>query len=77
MELNEIVRRAELIRDQVMKTWSPPLATGSECTADIAQTAVMQSLAFVMGREFIGEMTKNQSAAIDSGLDLFNRVIGQ
>lgn len=68
----QATKRAEQLRDQVLKTWMPPLQAGGECAADIAQTSVMLSLAYVFGKDFLGPLQGNQSAAIDSGLKLFH-----
>ena len=80
---NEVVRdflevdtHAKRLMAQVMETWGPPLQTGSERPADIAQTSTMLAIAYIMGREFLPtEMTDNQRAAIESGLKLFNEVL--
>ena len=69
--------RAERLRDQVMKTWEPPLLAGDERPADIAQTSTMIAIAYIMGREFMpAELTENQRAAIDGGVRLMNRELG-
>lgn len=76
--MDGIAVRAERLVGQVMKTWEPPKLTGAERPADIAQTSVMIAIAYIMGREFMpSELTDNQRAAIDSGLELFNQVIGE
>ncbi len=63
--------RAKRLMEQVMETWDPPKTTGGERKADIAQTAVMLTIAYIMGREFIpDELNDNQRAAIDDGLKL-------
>lgn len=72
---DETFRKASALRDQVLKTWDPPLITGSESPAVIAQSSVMISLAFLYGRDFFPPLTVNQQAAIDGGLSLFERVI--
>jgi hypothetical protein len=64
--------RAAVLRDQVKKTWSPPILFGGESTATIAQTSIMLSIAWVFGVEFLGDLTRNQQRAIDSGLVVFN-----
>ncbi len=70
--------RAERLMWQIMKTWDPPLLTGEECKADVAQTAVMITIAYIMGREFMpSKLTDNQREAIDSGLKLFKHELGQ
>lgn len=57
----------------IMKTWDPPKLTGAERPADIAQTSIMLAIAYIMGRDFISdELTDNQQAAIDSGLELLH-----
>lgn len=69
--------RAKQLMEQVMKTWSPPLHHGNERPADYAQTSMMLAIAYIMGREFMPtELTENQRAAIDSGLEVLNRVFG-
>lgn len=73
----EVVTRAKSLMGQVMKTWDPPRIAGTERAVDIAQTSVMLSIAYIMGREFLPSgLTDTQQAAIDSGLKLFNKVIG-
>lgn len=67
--------RAIALRDQVLKTWDHPLMSAEERKADIAQTAVMLSLAFVFGRGFLGPLSDKQEAAITGGLKLFEKVI--
>lgn len=69
--------RAAKLRDQVLKTWNPPLKAGGESPADIAQTSTMVALAFVFGREFMGELSPNQAAAVDSGAGLMRDVLGE
>lgn len=69
-----VVQRAERLMAQVMETWDPPKTTAVERKADIAQTAVMLTLAYVFGREFVpSELTDNQRLAIDDGLKVLNR----
>jgi hypothetical protein len=69
----EIDVRAKRLMGQVMKTWDPPRFTGAERPEDIAQTATMITIAYLMGREFMpSALTDNQRAAIDSGLEMFN-----
>ncbi len=72
-------QRAAQLRDQILKTWSPPeLAPETPIDQDFAmatQTASMLSIAIIMGREFMPEtLTTNQKIAIDSGLRLWNSV---
>lgn len=68
--------RAERLMNQVMKTWDPPLLTGAERPADIAQTSTMIAIAFIMGREFMpAQLTDNQRSAIEGGLKLMKRVL--
>ena len=74
-ELARLYDRAARLRDQVLKTWAPPRKAGREFKADIAQTATMQTIAFIMGREVLVGLTENQQAAIDEGLELMNRVL--
>ena len=71
-ELAECRKRAGQLRDRVMQTWSPPRGFGSEKPADIAQTAVMQAIAYIMGPEFLGDnLTENQRLAIEASTLLF------
>jgi hypothetical protein len=63
--------RAALLRDQVMKTWSPPLH-GVGRPIDTHQTSTMLTIAWVFGRSFLGELTPSQDAAIDIGLELYS-----
>ena len=67
--------RAALLRDQVMKTWNPPLY-GLGTKADIAQTSTMQAIAWVFGRSFLGELTAIQDRAISLGLETFSEALG-
>ena len=69
---NDELKKAELLRDQVMKTWSPP-RLGMGRPADVAQTSMMLGLAWVFGKSFFGDLTENQNEAIDSGLELMSR----
>lgn len=66
---------AAILRDQVMMTWNPPIETGGESKADIAQTSTMLALAFVFGKDFLGKLTIEQRIAVDSGLKLFESVL--
>lgn len=68
--------RAEQLRDQVLKTWSPPLV-GRGSDADIAQTSAMQTLAWVFGREFFVGLTYEQHVAIEKGLETFTKVLSK
>ena len=68
--------RAAALRDQVLKTWNPPQGFGAETAAQIAQTSVMQTLAWVFGKEFLPDLTYNQRCAIDQGLALFEKRVG-
>ena len=72
-EYDRIVR----LRDQVKKTWSPPFVSGNERLADAAQTSTMLAIAYVMGPEFLGELTTAQQAAVDSGLKTMRTVLGE
>lgn len=63
--------RAATLRDKVMQTWEPPLKAGGESTAVVAQTATMQTIAYIMGPEFMGKLDRNQQQAIDSGMLFF------
>lgn len=67
--------RASLFMDQVLKTWDPPLQ-GSGSTATVAQTAVIQTIAFVHGPQVLPDaLTETQRRVIDEGLSLLNRVL--
>lgn len=66
--------RATLLRDQIMKTWNPPLS-GMGCVATVAQTSAMQTMAFVFGPEFLPNLSFEQTSAIDGGLALMNAVL--
>lgn len=69
--MDGVTERAKRLMDQVMETWDPPATTGGERKADIAQTAVMLAIAYIMGRDFMPtELSDNQRAAIDDGLKL-------
>lgn len=68
MVINE--KRAAILRDQVMKTWNPPLE-GLGSPAAVAQTSVMQTLAWVFGKEYLGALNFAQNRVIDEGLALF------
>lgn len=71
-DLVAICRRADQLRDKVMQTWDPPRKMrDNEGIATVAQTATMQTIAYIMGPEFMGKMDRNQQQAIDSGLVLF------
>jgi hypothetical protein len=67
--------RALRLADHVMKTWNPPLK-GAGGLADVSQTSVMQTIAYIMGPEFLPDLTENQQAAIDSGMELMRKVVG-
>ena len=71
-ELAECRKRAGQLRDRVMQSWTPP-SRFYECeTADIAQTAAMQAIAYIMGPAFLGEnLTKNQQSAINESTLVF------
>ena len=73
---NSAADRAKKLMDKVLKTWDPPRFTGNERPADIAQTSVMLAISHIMGREFLpSNLTVNQQAAVDSGLELFDEVL--
>ena len=73
-----IVIRAKQLMDQVMKTWDPPRFTGSERPEDIAQSATMLTIAYIMGKEFMpSDLTDSQKEAINLGLRLFNQTFNQ
>ena len=65
-----IRRKAQLLRDQVKKTWTPPLLHHNASQADCAQTAVMGTIAWVFGKEFLGELTSNQNVVIEQMIDM-------
>jgi len=65
-------QRAATLRDKVMQTWDPPLKMReNESIATVAQTATMQTIAYIMGPEFMGKLDRNQQQAIDSGMFYF------
>jgi hypothetical protein len=66
--------RAMALRDQVMKTWDPPFS-GMGSPACVAQTSVMQTLAFVYGVQFLPGLTIAQDAAIRGGVEKLNQVL--
>ena len=68
--------RARKLRDMVKETWDPPFG-GRGSDADIAQTCVMQSLAWVFGKEFVGDLGVAQEIAIDQGIEMFQRELGK
>jgi len=70
-DLVALCRRADQLRSAVMQTWEPPLKAGGESTAVVAQTATMQTIAYIMGPEFMGKLDRNQQQAIDSGTLFF------
>lgn len=70
LESRDAKTRAAHLRDQILKTWNP-----NQETAQIARTSVMQTLAYVFGREFLPELTYNQRCAIDQGLELCRQVL--
>lgn len=67
--------RAVALRDQVLKTWDPPYLGQNSKPEDIAQTATMQTLAYVFGKEFLPVLTPVQEVAIDSGVALLTKVL--
>jgi len=70
---SQIAVRAERLMNQVMKTWNPPAFTGRERRADIAQTATMLAIAYIMGRDFLpSDLAENQRRAIDGGVKSLN-----
>ena len=73
MSESEIGLRRDLLMRQVLLTWSPPLQ-GAGSKADIAQTVVMQTIAFVFGAAVLPkDLTYNQERAIAEGLELMER----
>ena len=70
-DLVAICQRANTLRSKVMQTWDPPRKAGQESLADTAQTATMQTIAWIMGPEFMGKLDRNQQQAIDSGMLFF------
>lgn len=67
-------RRAIALRDQVLKTWSPPFLARHTTLADAAQTSVMQALYWCWPDLFDGiDLTPEQRAAIDEGRALMSR----
>ena len=75
MNLVEMQERARRLRDKVKKTWNPPRITGSETSCQIAQTVTMLILAFVFGKEFLGDLSEVQDAVIDEGLEVLEEVL--
>lgn len=69
---HSLFTKAAALRDQVKKTWNPPLTTGTESLADAAQTSVMLTIVFLLSKDFLGPLTPNQESAIDSGLKFLN-----
>lgn len=70
--------RAKQLMDQVMKTWNPPLLAGDEQKADIAQTSVMLTIAYIMGPEFMpSSLNDNQKDAINSGMEFYKQFFGE
>lgn len=67
--MNGPEERAALLRDQVKLTWNPPLR-GRGVDADVAQTAVMQAMGFIMGKDFLGELTDVQSIVVTQGIEM-------
>lgn len=65
--------RAKQLMNAVMLTWDPPRSFGGESYADVAQTATMLAIAYIMGQEFLPELTENQKIAVDGGLDLLHK----
>lgn len=71
-DLVGICQRAATLRDKVMQTWEPPRKMrDNEGIATVAQTATMQTIAYIMGPEFLGKMDRNQQQVIDSGMLFF------
>lgn len=68
------IDRAARLRDMVMKTWDPP-ERGMGRPADVAQTATMQTLAWVMGREFLPKLTATQDKTITASLEMMEKVL--
>lgn len=73
MRVEDIEARAAALRDQVLKTWAPPLF-GPATPAQVAQTSSMQTIAFLMGKEFLPGLNLNQQMAIDQAMELFEQV---
>lgn len=65
------LRRAELLADQIKKSWEPP-GFGKGDFATAAQTIAMQAIAFTFGIGVLGSLSSNQAAAIDQGLAIMN-----
>ena len=42
---------------------------------DVAQTSVMTTIAWVMGREFFNDLTDSQQSAIDRGVELLEKTL--
>lgn len=71
---HNIRHRAEMLRDQVKKTWNPPLEGLSDSGTN-AQTSTILTLAYVFGKDFIGELTVSQRAAVYSGCEVFESLL--
>lgn len=71
-----IQSNAEKLRDHIKAQWEPPLK-GLGPVHTIVQTAIMQTLAWTHGKEFIGDMTPNQETAIDQGLAEYQKFFGE
>lgn len=71
-DLVAICQRADTLRASIMQTWDPPRKMrDNEAIATVAQTATMQTIAWIMGPEFMGQLARNQQQAIDSGMLFF------
>lgn len=69
------IERARILRDQVMKTWNPPMRAEDTILVTAVQTATMQTLAFIFGKDICGGLTPPQQTSIDQGTDLLERVL--
>jgi hypothetical protein len=75
-ERADIENRAKTIRDIVKRTWDPPLTTGRESKGDVAQSAAMITLAWIMGVEFMGDdLTNNQKETLRCGIEGFKQAL--
>jgi len=73
--MNHLERAAKL-RDHVREVWKPPADERDISDTDIAQAAVLITLAYAFGREFIGDLTQNQAMEVDAGLEVIKNGLG-
>lgn len=69
-------RRAIALRDQVLRTWSPPLAMRDTDMVSAVQTSTMQALYWCWPDLFDGvALTNEQREALDQGRSLMSRAL--